>query len=152
MLHQLGLYIHMVALLVVGGGSFGSVIIEKELWKNVQKQSPETPVLLPALLAAKNFITIGILLFLISGLAMLQSVHWIYFTQPWFIAKFILFLMLPLRGLLVAKPLMMQIGFQVRQDTINVSLLLDLKKRMDRFHLIQYALVGTIIFLVLFKI
>jgi hypothetical protein len=152
MLHQIGLYIHMVALLIVGGGTFGSVIIEKQMWIRAEKGSSDARVLLPALAAAKNFIMSGVVLFLVSGVLMLGAVHWIFFTQYWFIAKISLFVFLPARGALVAKPIMMRIGQELNKTAPDMDVLLGLKKRLRRFHIIQYSIVSVILFLVIFKI
>ena len=152
MLHQIGLYVHMVAILIAGGGSFGSMIIEKQLWIRAEQGSPDARVLLPALATAKNFIMAAIILFLVSGLLMLGAVHWVFFTQPWFIAKICLFLLLPARGAMVAKPIVMQIGQELNKKTPDTGVLPGLKKRMRRFHLIQYSIVSVILFLVIFKI
>lgn len=152
MLHQVGLYIHMVALIVVGGGSVGGVLVEKQLWKKISVHSQEAKALLPVLISTELFILIGIVAFLLSGLIMLYSVNWVYLSQPWFIVKFVLFLMLPLRGALIGKPTMVRIGKQVREDMNNLPVLMNLKSKMDRFHIIQYCLVAIIIFLVIFKL
>ena len=54
--------------------------------------------------------------------------------------------------LIVANPLMRQIGHQLNQGEPDDGVLLKLKKRMNRVHLIQYSIFVFIIFLVIFKI
>jgi Predicted integral membrane protein (DUF2269) len=128
------------------------MIIEKQLWIRAEQGSPDARVLVPPLATAKNFIMAGVMLFLVSGLLMLGAVHWVFFSQPWFIAKICLFVLLPARGALVAKPIIMKIGQELNKDVPDTRALPGLKKRMRRFHLIQYSIVSVILFLVIFKI
>jgi hypothetical protein len=152
MLHQAGLFIHMVAIILVGGGSVGGVMVEKQLWKKIKDRSSEAKALLPLVKSTAGLIMAGIVVFLVSGLIMLYSVHWAYLSQPWFVIKFCLFLMLPLRGALIGRPTMVRVGSQVNQDINNLPEFMKLKSKMNRFHMIQYLIVATILFLVIFKI
>lgn len=152
MLHQTGLFFHMFGILLAGGGSVGSIMAETQLWKKVRSGSSEARAYLPILRAAATFIIAGVILFLLSGLIMLYSVNWVYLSQPWFIAKLVLFLTLPIRGATVGKDIVQGIGMQLMKDPGDLPVLLVLRKRMIRFHIIQFTIVATIIFLVLFKI
>ena len=152
MLHQLGLFIHMVAIILAGGGSIGGVLVEKQLWIKIKNHSADARTLLPLLKSTASFIQIGIIVFLISGLIMLYSVNWAYLSQPWFLIKFTLFLMLPIRGAVIGRPTLVQVGSQINQDGYNLSVLMKLKSKMDRFHIIQYSIIAMILILVIFKI
>ena len=152
MIYHLGLYLHMAALILVGGGSIGAVLVERQLWKKIEAHSYEAKVLLPVLKSAALFIFVGLVFFLASGLTMLYSVKWAYLSQPWFMIKVILFLMLPVRGGFIGRPTMARVGVQIQEDINNSPAFLKLKKKMNRFHTIQYLLVAVIIFLVIFKI
>ncbi len=116
MLHQLGLFIHMVAIILAGGGSIGGVLVEKQLWIKIKNHSADARTLLPLLKSTASFIQIGIIVFLISGLIMLYSVNWAYLSQPWFVIKFTLFLTLPIRGAVIGRPTLVQVGSQINQD------------------------------------
>jgi hypothetical protein len=151
MLHQIGLFGHMVAILLVGGGSIGAIMAETQLWKRVQAHSPEARLFIPIVKGAPVFIFAGIILFLASGIVMLWSVNWFFISQPWFIVKFVLFVTLPIRGAVIGKRIMMQVGKQVEGDHYDVPALMKLRARMKRFHFTQYSIVAVILFLVLFK-
>jgi hypothetical protein len=152
MLHQAGLYIHMIAIILVGGGSVGGVLVEKQLWKKIKDRSADARALLPLLKSTAGMIMVGFVIFLASGLIMLYSVRWAYLSQPWFMIKFCLFLSLPIRGALIGKPTMIRVGSQVNRDINDLPEFMKLKSKMNRFHMIQYLIVATILFLVIFKI
>lgn len=102
--------------------------------------------------SATMFIFIGMIVFLVSGLLMLYVVNWVYLSQPWFIAKLICFVLLPVRGAFVGRPTMALIDRQLQENNYNMSALMKLRSKMNRFHIIQFILVATIIFLVIFKV
>jgi len=151
MLHHIGLFIHMAAIMLAAGGSIGSIMVENLLWKKVSSNSPNAKDLLPVFKSATTCIQIGLLIFLVSGLIMLYSVNWVLFHNYWFDAKLVFFVLLPLRGALVGKPTVMAIGKGLQGSNYNISELMRLKSKMTRFHIIQFSLVAIIIFLVIFK-
>jgi hypothetical protein len=151
MLHQVGLYFHILAVLLVGAGGIGGAIVEHQLWKYIKTNSPNAKALMPILKITVKFIMTGIVIFLISGLIMLYSVQWVFLSQAWLILKFALFLSLPIRAALIAKPTLMMVGAEIQKEETDPVLLLKLRSKMERFHLIQYGIVLTIIFLVIFK-
>jgi hypothetical protein len=152
MLHQIGVYFHMLAILLVGAGGIGGAIVEHHLWKKISTKDGGSKVIMPILKSTGMFIMAGIVIFLLSGMLMLYSVHWVYLSQPWFIVKFVLFLCLPVRAALIAKPSLTRIGIESQKDQSDSMLLLKLKSKMNRFHIIQYGIVLVIIFLVIFKV
>ena len=152
MLHQSGLYFHMLALLLVGAGGIGGAIVEHQFWKYASLNAAQAKSVLPILKITGKFIKAGIIVFLVSGLIMLYSTHWIYLTQVWFIVKFLLFLLLPIRGALIADPTFKKIGAGISGEKPDPAALKKWKSKMNRFHFIQYGIVLTIIFLVIFKV
>jgi hypothetical protein len=151
MLHQIGLYVHIVAILLAGAGGIGGAIVEHSFWQKIPSNIDAAKTIFPILKTTGKFIITGILLFLLSGLLMLQSVHWVFLSQPWFLVKFGLFLCLPIRAGLIAETAFMHIGSEIQKDQMDAVLLMKLKSKMRRFHLIQYGIVLTIIFLVIFR-
>jgi|GEM_PF-3542921 len=152
MLHQLGLFVHMVAIIVVAGASIGTMLVENRLLSVATVNPDNAKAMLPILEFTPKMIMIGIMLFLASGVVLLYSVNWVYLTQPWFIIKFVLFISLPVRGVVIGKSTTMQIVAQLTQTPANQPALMALKAKMRRFHIVQFIIVATIIFLVLFKI
>jgi hypothetical protein len=151
MFFHIALFFHFIALFITGGGALGSLIIELQLWKKIENSPFGAKALMSVFDAAEKFIKAGVILFLISGIMILWSLKFTYLHQPWFITKFLLFIILPIRGATIASPTIKQIGVQMDQDIINKTTLALLKKKMRRFHIIQYAIVIVILLLVLFK-
>ena len=156
MLHQIGLFFHIVAIMIVAGGTIGGMAAETQLWRRIQTPGSDLSILAPILKNVEKFVKAGVIIFLLSGILMLYSVNWYFISRPWFIAKFILFLMLPIRGAFVAKPMTDRITSIIMNPDEhlpnNLQELMLLKKRMTRFHVIQYTIVILIILLVIFKI
>ncbi len=152
MIHHIGLFIHMVGLMMIGGGSIGAILTENQLWKKVTHHSENAKELIPILKAATFFILIGMVMFLVSGLVLLYSVNWIFLKNPWFIAKLICVVLLPIRGAFVGRPAIAVIGKELQGDNYDVPNLLRLRSKLKRFHIIQFILVGVIIFFVIFKV
>ena len=73
MIYHLGLYVHMIAIILVGGGSVGAVITERQLWRKIESHYSEAKVLLPVLRSTALLILAGVIIFLMSGLTMLYS-------------------------------------------------------------------------------
>lgn len=151
MFFHISLFFHFAALFITGGGALGSLIVEGQLWKKLETAPAEAKSLISVLEAAEKFIKIGVVLFLISGIMILWSLQFIYLYEPWFIIKFLLFIILPIRGAKIASPTIHQIGLQMGLDIGNKPALNLLKKKMRRFHIIQYAIVVVILVLVIFK-
>jgi len=152
MVHQIGLFFHMAGILIAGGGSIGAILAEQQLWKNVNSNPEHAKAFLPVLQKAPKVIMIGLLLFLVSGLMMLYSAHWIFLRNPWFITKLVCFLLLPIRGAMVAGPTGGLIARELHSPNPDKNLLRKLQAKMKTFHLIQFLLVAIIIFLIIFKV
>jgi hypothetical protein len=151
MFFHISLFFHFAALFITGGGALGSLIVERQLWNKLETNPAEAKSLISVFDAAEKFIKAGVVLFLISGIMILWSLQFSYLREPWFIVKFLLFIVLPIRGAKIASPTIKQIGVQIEQDINNKSAFDLLKKKMHRFHIIQYAIVVVILVLVIFK-
>jgi len=152
MLHHVGLFFHMAGIMLIGGGSIGAILAEKQLWKKISEHSQNARVLVPILQSATFFILAGMMIFLISGLALLYSVSWFFLKNPWFIAKLVCFALLPVRGALVGRPIIARINEELQADNYDISSLMKLKSKLKLFHIVQFILVAAIIFLVIFKV
>src|SRR6266542_1915075 len=102
--------------------------------------------------SATMFIFIGLIVFLVSGLLMLYVVNLVYLSQPWFISKLIYFFFFLVRGSFFFRPTMALIYRQLQENNYNMSALMKLRSKINRFYIIQFILVATIIFLVIFKV
>jgi len=146
MLHQIGLFFHMAAIIVVAGASIGSMLVENRLFSVINVNLDNARSLLPILQFTPKMIVTGILLFLASGIILLYSVNWVYLTQPWFIIKFVLFVSLPVRGAIIGKRSTMSIATHLMQTPTDKAALMTLKAKMRRFHIVQFIIVATSFF------
>ena len=152
MMYHVGLFVHMTAIMLIGGGSIGAIVAERQLWKEVSNRSKNARNFVAVVQSATIFIYIGMIMFIVSGVVMLSSVNWAFLKNPWFVAKLAFFVCLPLRGALIGRPIVAVIGKQLKADEYNSAALARLKFRLKRFHFIQFLLVAVIIFLVIFKV
>lgn len=151
-IHQSALFFHFAAIMLIGGGSIGAILAEKQLWKGISVVSPDTHKWIAFIRSATKFIYIGMVIFIVSGTVLLYTVNWVFLSQGWFIAKLAFFILLPVRGAVVGRRTVTHIESELRIPNHNVESLLKLKTKMKRFHAIQFMLVAGIIFLVLFKV
>lgn len=98
------LFIHIVGITCIAGGSIGGLLLEKHIWKNVRESPEKVHVLGPLMSQYPAIIQVGTILMLISGLMMLDALGWEVAGQWWFIIKMVFVVALVLNGMLVAKP------------------------------------------------
>jgi len=99
-----------------------------------------------------KIILTGSMLMLASGLLILYSVNWTFWGQTWLTIKLCLYAVLLFNGLLIAKPTLAKIVSEVQSPQFQMHALLDLKKKMARFHIIQFSVFLLLIIVVIFKI
>lgn len=121
--YSLGLFLHMVGLFFIAGGALGAIVAERLLWQQVHRHKLSlATALLPLLRQFPVVIQAGSLLMLLSGLLMLQQVEWSYWGQFWLMGKLVLYVLLLLNGLLVAKPLGGQVAKTLMQQSATVEM------------------------------
>lgn len=150
--HQAALFFHLAAIMLIGGGSIGAILAEKQLWKSISTVSADSQKWIEFIQSATKFIYIGMVIFIVSGTVLLYTVNWAFLRQGWFIAKLACFILLPVRGAVVGRRTVAHIQAELQIHNYNAQSLVKLKAKMKRFHAIQFILVAAIIFLVLFKI
>jgi len=150
MLHQLGLFIHVIGIFMIAGGNVGNFIVERQFWNNVVKTPETAKKIAPLLLLFPPVIILGALLMLLSGLVMLYSVNWGFVGQTWFTIKMVIFVLLILNGRIVGNPTLKKIESNIQTgDYAQVSGVLKLK--IKRFHAVQYSLLLVLIIVTLFR-
>jgi hypothetical protein len=152
MLYQTALFFHFISLLLAGGGMFCVIVAERQLWEKLNSSGGVPATLIGLIQTATKFILISIVLFLLSGLVLLYASDWANLRQPWFIIKFGCFLLFTLNGALVGGKTVEAIDKQLRDKNYNMDVLMKAKKKMGRFHIIQFILVTVMILLATFKV
>jgi hypothetical protein len=152
MIFKTGLFLHIVGIFLIAGGSLGSVITESVFWKNIRAGSVKAKGIAPLLVKFPPVIIKGAMLMIISGMLMLYSVDWIFWGQAWFTIKLLLFVALILNGRFMGRPTFVKIVVETQSEKPQLSALLKLKGKITRFHIIQFTMLALLVAMVIFKI
>jgi hypothetical protein len=152
MIFKTGLFIHMIGIFLIAGGSIGTIITESLFWKNIKQNSEKSRALVPLLLRFPPILVTGAMLLLVSGLLMLYGLNWIYWGQTWLTIKLFLFLLIVLNGRLHGRPIFYKIAGEAQLPKPSTEKLFALKNKIRRFHIIQFFMLFAVIALVIFKL
>lgn len=148
------LFIHIIGITCIAGGSIGGLFLEKHIWKNVRESPEKVHVLGPLMSQYPVIIQIGTVLMLISGLMMLDALGWVVAGQWWFIIKMILVVALVLNGMLIAKPngakLQMLVPRLINGENVKVEIA-KVKKNMTWFHITELSMLVIVYLLAVFR-
>jgi len=145
------LMLHLTGLVLMAGTTLIDYLAYTSLWKAFgQNDRPEA--LLNIMDKLPRVIRIGAAILILSGIGMMALTHGVFGEQLWFRIKFGLVLLIVLNGALIGR----RQGSKLRQIldasglifTIEIS---RIKKRLTRFHLLQFLFFLLIIFLSVFK-
>lgn len=149
-----GLFIHIVGITCIAGGSVGGLVLESYLWKHLRESPEKAPVLGPLMPRYPVIIQAGTGLMLLSGLMMLAALGWATAEQGWFIVKMALVVALVLNGMLVAKPnghrLRMLIPRLLQGDNVQEEIR-RVKRNMTLFHVSELLMLLTVYLLAVFR-
>lgn len=153
-LFSTGLFIHIIGITCIAGGSIGGLILENQVWKHVQESPENIKVLGPLMPKYPVVIQAGTLLMLISGLMMLDALGWKTAGQWWFVVKMVFVAALVLNGILVAKPngskLRMLVPRLLRGENVQ-SEISRVKRNMTLFHVSELAMLMLVYLLAVFR-
>lgn len=143
--HNLGLFLHMIGIIMIAGGFLGAYIVETQFWKQVNTDISKAGALLPVMKTLPMIIQIGVLVQIISGIQLLHARSWVFWGENWLYIKLVLVVIAVLNGILVGKKLGGQIAAQVFSPSPDKAVLATLKSKMHRFDLVQLILVIAIL-------
>lgn len=153
-LFSIGLFIHIIGITCIAGGSIGGLVLEAHLWKLIRQSPEHVSVVGPLMPKYPVIIQVGTLLMLISGLMMLGALGWVVAGQWWFIIKMVLVVALVLNGTLVAKPNGKKIRLLVPQLIQGKSVHAELqlvRRKMIAFHISEMTLLVIVYLLAVFR-
>ncbi|SRR6185312_7288174 len=153
-LFSIGLFIHIIGISCIAGGSVGGLILENHIWKHVRESPEKVSVLAPLMSKYPVIIQAGTLLMLLSGFLMLKALSWAVVGQWWFIIKMTLVVALVLNGMLVAKPNGSKLRVLVAQLVNGQPVETELKtvrKKMIAFHISEMTLLIVVYLLAVFQ-
>jgi hypothetical protein len=153
-LFSIGLFIHIIGITCIAGGSIGGLILENHMWKHIQGSPEKASVLAPLMGKYPVVIQAGTLLMLLSGFLMLKALSWAVVGQWWFIIKMALVVALVLNGMLIAKPnaskLRVLVGQLVNGQPVEAELK-TVRKKMIVFHFSEMSLLIVVYLLAVFQ-
>jgi len=137
----------MIGIVMIAGSFLGLYFIQHQFWKLVDTDISKSGALLPLMKTLPIVIQLGVLVQIISGIALLHSRSWTFWGQNWLYLKIILVVIAVLNGILVGKKLGGKIAMQVFSPAPDRAALVVLKGKMRTFNAIQLILVLAILFL-----
>ncbi|MGN6542306.1 MAG: DUF2269 family protein [Ginsengibacter sp.] len=153
-LFSIGLFIHIIGITCIAGGSIGGLILENHMWTHIQGSPEKASVLAPLMGKYPVVIQAGTLLMLLSGFLMLKALSWAVVGQWWFIIKMALVVALVLNGMLIAKPnaskLRVLVGQLVNGQPVEAELK-TVRKKMIVFHFSEMSLLIVVYLLAVFQ-
>jgi uncharacterized membrane protein len=152
MIFQIGLLFHIIGIFLIAGGAVGNILTESLFWKYVQQSPDKSQTLALLLKRFPSIILTGSMLMIVSGVLMLFGVNWIFVGQPWFTIKILLYIILLLNGILVAKPTVAKIVNEVQSAEPKMSTLMKLRKKIRNFHIVQFSVLFLLVAVAIFKI
>lgn len=154
MLFSIGLFIHIVGITLIAGGSVGGLVLEAQIWKCLPGSPEKVRVLGPLMPKYPVIIQLGTLLMLVSGLVMLGALGWRMASQGWFIIKMVLVVALVLNGMLVARPNGMKLRTLVprlMQGEAVMAEINQVRRRMTWFHISEMTMLVAVYLLAVFR-
>lgn len=153
-LFSIGLFIHIIGITCIAGGSIGGLVLETQIWKHVRESPEKIHVLGPLMSKYPVIIQAGTLLMLFSGLIMLGAIGWGVAEQWWFIIKMMLVVALVLNGVLVARPngqrLRTLVARLVHGENVTVEIA-RVKRNMTLFHATELSMLAIVYLLAVFR-
>lgn len=153
-LFSIGLFIHIIGITCISGGSIGGLILESHIWKQVRESPNNVHILGPLMSKYPIIIQAGTLLMFISGLIMLGALGWEVVSQWWFIVKMAIVVALVLNGTLVAKPnsarLRMLVPSLIKGENVAVQIG-KVKRNMTLFHISELTMLLLVYLLAIFR-
>lgn len=151
---SIGIFIHVIGITLIAGGSVGGLVLETHIWKVIHQSPEKVAVLGPLMSKFPGVIQIGTLLMFISGFMMLDALGWTVAGQWWFIIKMAFVVALILNGVLIAKPTGARLRVLVPQLIQGKTVQADLKivrRKMILFHISELTLLALVYLLGVFQ-
>jgi hypothetical protein len=146
------LSLHLMALVLMAGTTLVDFITLRSFWRMFEKQREKATGLLDATASYSRMIGIGAAILILTGFGMMFITRGVFGEQLWFRIKFVFVILLVANGLLVGR----RLGFRLRKTVsgaglINPGTIMQVRKKMFRFHTSQLLIFIIIILLSIFK-
>ena len=153
-LYQIALTAHIIGLTAMAGATLVDYVIVKEFWKQYAFNKPKAMAINDTSSKFSMFFGIGILLLILSGVTMMGITKGAFGAQTWCKIKFILVLLVIINGIAVGRRQGSKLTKLLSKETSDESHngdLLNVKNRINWFHLLQIGFFAIIFTLSVFK-
>lgn len=147
-LFQSLIVLHLIGFLLFAGSTIADFIGVRQFWKQYALDATKAPAVLQAMSFFPVIMRIGIGVIILSGIGIMFMTSGVFGEQIWFRIKFGLILLVIANTLLVGQPQRSKLRKSLLADTGAPE---NVKRNLNRFHLIQIACIFIIILLSVFK-
>ena len=146
------LTLHITGIAIMAGTSFIDYFTFKLFWKFADHGDNRSLGLLPLMSRYGEFVRIGGVIIIVTGLAMLLLVKGVWWEQSWFKIKMVLVAMVVLNGAFFGNKLGTKFREVVANNGANfIQQTADLRTQLNRFYILQLTLFFVIVLVSVFK-
>jgi len=150
--YHLALVTHITGFTMMAGITLADFVTTKQFWKQYANDKPKAIAINNAMAQFPKFFGIGIILLILSGVAMMAITNGAFGEQLWFRIKFGLVILIIVNGLAIGR----RQGTKLRKllapgNESTDAKFLKVKSRLNWFHISQITLFTIIFVLSVFK-
>lgn len=151
-IYNLALVLHIIGISIVAGTTFIDYLTYNQFWKVLSSNRQSAIVTINLVQRLQRFISIGMLLIVVAGIAMIILLPGVWPQQIWFRVKMVMLLLVIINGFAIKRRLTNKLN-GLLSDTImdNTSGFAKLKSSISLSNSIQLLLILVIFVLSAFK-
>ena len=151
MLHTM-LTIHLIGFVMVAGTTIADFIAFRQFWNQYELDAVKGRAVFQALSKFPILFRIGIILIILSGVAMMAITRGVFGEQLWFRIKFALVIVVILNALIIGTRQSLRLRGILNADISGNSVkIASVKSNLKLFHYAQLTFLFIILFLSVFK-
>jgi uncharacterized membrane protein len=151
---HLSLVLHIIGLTIVGGSNLIAFVMQAQFWKLYEQDKGKGAAVMIATSKVPRITMVGLLLLILSGVAMMVITQGAFGGQVWFKIKMSVLLIIIINALLFGRKSGATLRNLIIDDTNGKDMTPELratKRRIRVFYLIQLSLLLIIFVLSVFK-
>lgn len=151
---HLSLVLHIIGLTIVGGSNLVAFVMQGQFWKLYEQDKGKGAAVMIATSKVPRITILGLLLLILSGVAMMVITQGAFGGQVWFKIKMSVLLIIIINAVIFGRRSGAALRDLIREDTNGKDMtpeLRSMKRRIRAFYLIQLSLLVTIFVLSVFK-
>jgi hypothetical protein len=153
-IYHAALSTHITGITMMAGTTLMDYVIFKQIWKQYWADKSKALAISEALVKLQIVFGSGFLLLLISGITMMYLTHGVFGEQLWFRIKFGLILLIMINGVAFGRRLGVRLRKLLPQEISGINVndnVLEIRDKLNLFHIVQLAIFLTIFVLSVFK-